>query len=409
MRESVFLRVSAVAVQPSESLLQRVDARDFRHQSIEIEICAHFDTLRGHHEHRLLRAAFAPHPDHRLPLLPDAVAVIRPRAPGQQDRVTSFVLRQRIVNPAGRPHAVSDNSNHLGPVLDRVAPEPLVQVRPPGRSDRPSLPPRLPSAPPRPAWPSYWLATAASRLRFRDPQADSRSASPRGVADISTTVNGSAQRLIGPACDTVRSPQRLREGPAGVRLVQDDQRIVRRQPGANRPSHIRCAIRAEQQAGPHLVHRRADHHRLQRRVRPGVVRAEFPRAVSPSRSGSLPPRSFSDCATLPNSESGAAWRRLSGQFHGALRRFVHNYPAVHHEEDPPRRTRRTLGQRKHRDVDQRRLCRPPSAVRSAATCPAAPVSANSSCHGNGSRSHTAWKNSANVIGCPSSNSARNSP
>src|ERR1039458_1630257 len=55
--------VLAVAVQSSESLLQRIDAGDFCHQPVEIEIRAHLNTLGRNHEHNLLRVPIAPEPN----------------------------------------------------------------------------------------------------------------------------------------------------------------------------------------------------------------------------------------------------------------------------------------------------------------------------------------------------------
>ena len=73
---------TAIPVQSSEALFERVQARDLSHQCVEVEVRAHFDALCGYHENGLLWDRFAIQPDAGPPLSPKAVPVVGARPPG---------------------------------------------------------------------------------------------------------------------------------------------------------------------------------------------------------------------------------------------------------------------------------------------------------------------------------------
>ena len=150
-----------------------------------------------------------------------------------------------------------------------------------------------------------------------------------------------------------------------VRLVQEDQAVVGRESGVNRPSPWSATIGAKQEARTHLVHGRGDDGWLKRVSRPRLRTVHSAaQHMDRERSLSLEP----GCCSVRDPEKIVRNRlqdsvlgrlELFGQLPCAFVGLVHDDPPVHHKEDAARSRDRLVhpqavclgGQSEHGDID----------------------------------------------------------
>ena len=264
------------AVQAAETLTQRIKARAFRHEAIEVEVGPDFQSLGSHDDQRLFQSALFGliGVEQFQTMLDDSILVHGPHTAGEQDRTVSVNFAQQPVNLPGRGNAVDEYNDRPTLFTEQL----LCGL---GHCLRQRM---------------RGLASLGVCDGLEDCGLVRRLASAERMAQVATLVGlilehvrhpwgrrgrhdhgGKTpfERSVRPSLETLDRPQGLEKRLGAMGFVEKDEAVVRDESGIDRPSARAASIGAEQQARADLIHRGCDHRRLQRIPRPrfGAVHA----------------------------------------------------------------------------------------------------------------------------------------